>query len=87
MKKIFSLHVIDELLEKIVNVLPQDVQLLKEETQQNLRAVLLSVFEKMELVTREEFEIQKKVLARAQAQVEQLAQEIEQLKSSTSHHE
>ena len=61
---------IEEVLAKIGAVLPQDMQGVKEDTCKNMRAVLQSVFEKMDLVTREDFEVQKKILARAQEQIQ-----------------
>lgn len=70
---------IDELCAKISSVLPEDLNNLKEDTQKNLRAVLQSVFEKMDLVTREDFDVQKKILSRAQEQIQQLTQEIKKL--------
>lgn len=73
---------LDDLMEKISNVLPHDLQSLKEDTQKNVRAVLQSVFEKMDLVTREEFDVQKKVLERAQQQIQQLALEIQALEKT-----
>lgn len=74
-------RVLDELIEKISSVFPQDWSAVTADTQQNLRAMLLSFFEKMELVTRDEFEIQKKVLARAHTKIEELSQELERLKN------
>lgn len=73
---------LDDLLEKISNVLPQDLHGLKEDTRKNVKAVLQSVFEKMDLVTREEFDVQKKVLERAQEKIQQLAQEVQKLEES-----
>lgn len=70
---------INDLLEKISHVLPQDLHGFKEDTQKNIRAVLQSVFEKMELVTQEDFEVQKKLLARSQERIEQLSQSLQQL--------
>ena len=43
-------------------LLPIDGQHLKDEFKQNLKPVLQSFFEKFEIVTREEFEIQKEIL-------------------------
>lgn len=71
--------IIDELLAKITTVLPEDMQGLKDDTCKNMRAVLQSVFEKMDLVTREDFDVQKKILSRAQEQVQQLTQEVQRL--------
>lgn len=67
---------LEDLIEKISTVLPQDLQGLKEDTHKNVRAVVLSMFEKMDLVTREEFDVQKSVLDRAQEKIQQLEQEI-----------
>lgn len=70
---------IDDLMEKISAVLPQDIHTLKEDTQKNIHAVLQSVFEKMDLVTREDFEVQKKILARSQERIEQLTEKMQRL--------
>lgn len=40
--------------------------------EKNLRALLLAQFAKLDLVTREDFEVQKELLARAQARLAQL---------------
>ncbi len=73
---------IDQLLEKISNVLPKDWSGLKEDTQKNIRGVLNSVFEKMDLVTREDFEVQKKILLRAQERIQHLEQELDAIKKA-----
>ena len=70
---------IDELLAKITTVLPEDMQGLKDDTCKNMRVVLQSVFEKMDLVTREDFDVQKKILERSQERIQQLSQEIQKL--------
>ncbi|WP_185182711.1 accessory factor UbiK family protein [Mycoavidus sp. B2-EB] len=47
--------------------------------EQNIKAMLTQGFAKLDLVTREEFEIQTQVLARTRAMVEELEQRIVQL--------
>ncbi|WP_045366181.1 accessory factor UbiK family protein [Mycoavidus cysteinexigens] len=47
--------------------------------EQNIKTMLTQGFAKLDLVTREEFEIQTQVLARTRAMVEELAQRITQL--------
>jgi BMFP domain-containing protein YqiC len=47
--------------------------------QKNLKALLAQQFARLELVTREEFDIQSKVLARARARLEELERRIAQL--------
>lgn len=75
---------IDELLAKITTVLSEDMNGLKEDTCKNMRAVLQSVFEKMDLVTREDFEVQKKILSRAQEQIQQLTEIVQKLEKEMS---
>jgi len=75
---------IDELLAKITTVLPEDMQGLKEDTCKNMRLVLQSVFEKMDLVTREDFEVQKRILSRAQEQIQQLTEIVQKLEKEMS---
>ena len=45
----------------------------------NLRAAASSAFEKMDLVSNEEFEVQKRVLLRTREKLEQLELQVEQL--------
>ncbi len=73
---------LDSLMEKISSVLPQDLHSLKEDTQKNIRAVLQSVFEKMDLVTREDFEVQKKILERSQERIQQLTEAVKRLEDA-----
>jgi len=75
---------IDELLAKITTVLPEDMQGLKEDTCKNMRVVLQSVFEKMDLVIREDFDVQKKMLSRAQEQIQQLTEIVQKLEKEMS---
>ncbi|MBN0988445.1 MULTISPECIES: accessory factor UbiK family protein [Amphritea] len=49
------------------------------EIRQQINALLLSAFRRMDLVTREEFDAQSAVLARSRAKLEQLQSELEQL--------
>ncbi len=45
----------------------------------NFKTILLSVLEKLDLVTRDEFDIQQQVLIKTREKVEQLEQKIKQL--------
>lgn len=69
---------IDGLMSAISDILPKNP---REELAKNMRAVLVSTLDRMELVTREEFEVQEAVLARTRQKLEQLEKlvaEIEQ---------
>lgn len=63
---------IDELSQKICEVLPESLQGIKADTAEHVKSLLNATFDKMHLVTREEFEVQTKVLARTRQRVEEL---------------
>lgn len=63
---------IDELSQKICDILPESLQGIKEDTGEHVRSLLNATFNKMHLVTREEFEVQTKVLARTRQRLEAL---------------
>ncbi len=51
------------------------------DVEKNIRSVLSGFFSRLELVTREEFDIQQKVLARTREKLERLEARLEQLES------
>jgi len=52
-----------------------------EDLQKNLRALLVAFFERFDVVPREDFEVQRKLLARAQEKLAALEARIEQLEA------
>lgn len=60
---------------------------LRDDAERNLRAVLDSAFERMELVTREEFDAQTAVLARTRAQLEALEERVRALEEAAAPNE
>ena len=52
--------------------------------EKNLRAVLQSIFAKLDLVTREEFDVQQAVLLRTREKLEALEQQVAQLEHAQS---
>lgn len=70
---------IEELTQKVCACLPEGLQDLKDDTQKNIKAVVQAGFERMNLVTKEEFDVQRKVLERTKIEVSQLEQQIKQL--------
>lgn len=67
---------IDDLAERLTAALPQGAQELRRDIEKNMRAVLQGSFNKLELVTREEFEVQAQVLARTRAKLEALEKRV-----------
>jgi BMFP domain-containing protein YqiC len=69
----------DELAKTLFATLPVSLQNLEKEVQQQFKDVLQTAFNRMDLITREEFDVQCKVLARTREKVEQLQEQVEDL--------
>lgn len=52
-----------------------------QDVEKNLRALLASWFDRLDLVLREDFEVQKKLLERAQARLSELESRVRELES------
>ena len=70
---------LDDMVNRLLDSLPAGLRDLKEDTARNLRAALHSSLSKMDLVTREEFDIQQGVLARTRAKLETLEKQVAEL--------
>ncbi len=64
-----------DMLAAIGRVLPR----MPADLEHNLRAALSGVFQRLDLVTREEFDVQREVLARARARLAELEQRLAEL--------
>jgi BMFP domain-containing protein YqiC len=58
---------IDDIASRLSDAIPPGLNNFKEDLEKNFRAILQSALGKMDLVTREEFEVQKGVLAKLHA--------------------
>lgn len=76
-----SKNPLDELVQRIMDSLPKGVTDLQQDVENNLRAVLQSGLKKMDLVTREEFEVQKQVLLRTRTKLEHIEAQLAALES------
>ena len=74
-----DLRKIDELTRKLGESLPPGFSQAKEEAEAQFQTVLTSAFERMNLVTREEYDTQCAVLARTREKLEALEKRLEQL--------
>ncbi len=70
---------IESILSDVSNALPEDLQFFKKDIEKNLRATLNATFSKMELVTREEFDIQTASLQRTRTQLDTLQEKLSAL--------
>jgi len=71
----------DDLSKRLAEGMPKGFQTLQDDMQRNLRAGLESTFDKLNLVTREEFEIQQAVLARTREKLRALEARVEALEA------
>ncbi len=71
---------IDEINEKMKAVLAQGPAA---DIEKNLRALLAGLFSRLDLVTREEFDVQREVLLRTRAKLTELEQKIAALEADT----
>ena len=70
---------IETAISDITKILPEDLNILNEDLEKNLRATLNATFSKMELVTREEFDIQASLLSRTREKLETLQEKLSEL--------
>lgn len=74
---------LDELAKRLADALPESLKSAPTELEHQFRTILEKGLAKMDLVTRQEFEAQKKVLARAEQKLAQLEEKLKNTGSST----
>jgi len=72
---------LNELMRGILDALPSGVHTLHNDIERNLRASVNATFAKLNLVTREEFEVQSAVLARTRLKLEALEAQVAALEA------
>ena len=75
-------HAIEEMSQRIEQALPEGLRQTKTEMDKTIRQAVMNAFQKMELVTRDEFDIQTQVLARTRTKLEALEQRVAALESA-----
>ena len=63
---------LDELARQLSESVPQNLKVLGQDLERNFKTLLQSGIERMELVSREEFDLQRAVLERTRAKLEQM---------------
>ncbi len=74
---------LDELARQLADSVPEGVRAAGQDVERNFRGLLQSAFSRMDLVTREEFDVQTAVLARTREKLETLERRLAGLESST----
>jgi len=79
-----DLNTVDELARRLSGLVPPGLRESREEIQENFKAVLQSGLAKLDLVTREEFEVQRAVLLRTREKLEALEAQVRQIEAQSS---
>jgi len=75
---------IDDIASRLSDAIPPGLNSFKADMEKNFRAILQSALGKMDLVTREEFEVQKGVLAKTRSKLEDLEKRVAEMEQHTS---
>lgn len=79
MKNEFKL---EEIVKQVLDKLPSDIGKIQEDIGKNLKSALQATFSRLDLVSREEFDIQSELLSRTRALVEELEKKIDTLEQA-----
>ena len=84
----FNNDFIEKLSKRFSETIPSSVHTFKDDLERNFKSILQSAFSKLDLVTREEFDAQTKVLTKTRSKLETLEKHVAALegtkKSSTT---
>lgn len=75
----FDASYVETLAKNLYTALPENLRHIEKDLQQQFKDILQAAFEKMDLVTREEFDVQVKVLARTREKVDALQAQLNEL--------
>lgn len=75
---------IENLAKKLVDSVPEGLRSVRDDLENNFKSVLRSSLSKLDLVTREEFEVQEAVLLRTREKLEALEAQLEAIEKNTS---
>ncbi len=70
---------VNEIVRKISAAIPDDLKSAKQGLEKNARATVEGAFQRLDLVTREEFDVQVMLLTKSQQRVKELEQRLSQL--------
>lgn len=73
---------LNDLTKRLCNALPAHLKDIKKDVEKNFCTILESTFNKLDLVTRKEFDAQTKVLARSRKKIEALEISIKKLEDA-----
>ena len=80
-KKMLDSNLLDDIAHRLSDAMPAAAKTVQADLEKNLRAATQAVFAKLDLVTREEFDVQRKVLARSREKIDQLEKQVAELEA------
>ena len=79
-----DIRTLDELTKRLSAMMPADLTAAKEDLERNVKTVLQAGLKKLDLVTREEFEVQRAVLLRTREKLEALEAKLTEFEAQVS---
>ena len=73
---------IDRLARRLAESVPENIRAMREDLEQNFRSVLRTSLARLDLVTREEFEVQEAVLARTRQRCDAMEARVKALEAN-----
>ncbi len=77
----FDSKSLDDIANRLAGAIPPGLNNLKDDLEKSFHAILQSALSKLDLVTREEFEVQKLVLAKTRSKLEDLEKRVAQMEA------
>ena len=77
----FDPKAIDDIANRLAGAIPPGLNNIKDDLEKTFQAILQGVLGKLDLVTREEFEVQKLVLAKTRSTLEDLEKRVAEIES------
>ena len=74
-------RIFDDFARRLTEAMPASARALQDDLEKNLRAAIQSTLGRLDLVTREEFDVQCKLLARSRAKIEHLEKQVAELEA------
>jgi BMFP domain-containing protein YqiC len=74
---------IDDIANRLADALPSGLSSVKDDMGKNFHAILQGALGKLDLVTREEFEVQKAVLAKTRSKLEALEKRVDEIEQKS----
>lgn len=75
---------VEEFFQEFSRLLPEDLRTYKHDMEKNLRAALNATFARMDLVTREEFDVQTALLSKTRELLQELEAKVGELEEKLS---